>query len=162
MLNIDNIFIKYINSSEKWILAIPVIEAGQIKLRCFMTGRNELTGTFQNCYTYNVSFNLLTDFFSYKSHGQAYNELIKYKKTRTGFFGEASHTKGNWTMSDIRDTILNGRSALVCEAINKLMSLHNRSFTLEAITKSEKEARKKEKQELAQLEAQLLDMGYNY
>ena len=147
MLNIDNIFIKYINSSEKWILAIPVIEAGQIKLRCFMTGRNELTGTFQNCYTYNVSFNLLTDFFSYKSHGQAYNELIKYKKTRTGFFGEASHTKGNWTMSDIRDTILNGRSALVCEAINKLMSLHNRSFTLEAITKSEKEARKKEKQE---------------
>ena len=162
MLNIDNIFIKYINSSEKWILAIPVIEAGQIKLRCFMTGRNELTGTFQNCYTYNVSFNLLTDFFSYKSHGQAYNELIKYKKTRTGFFGEASHTKGNWTMSDIRDTILNGRSALVCEAINKLMSLHNRSFTLEAITEAEKEARKKEKQELAQLEAQLLDMGYNY
>ena len=42
------------------------------------------------------------------------------------------------------------------------MSLSNRSFTLEAITEAEKEARKKEKQELAQLEAQLLDMGYNY
>ena len=94
--------------------------------------------------------------------GQAYNELIKFKKARTGFFGEASHTKGNWTISDIRDTILNGRSALVCEAINKLMSLHNRSFTLESITESEKKTRKKEKQELAQLEAQLLDMGYNY
>ena len=49
MLNIDNIFIKYMNSSEKWILAIPVVENGQIKLRCFMTGRKELTGTFQNC-----------------------------------------------------------------------------------------------------------------
>ena len=162
MFNIDNIFIKYVNSSEKWILAIPVVEKGQLKLRCFMTGRNELTGTFQNCYTYNVSFNLLTDFFSYKSHGQAYNELIKYKKTRTGFFGEADHVKGLWNMSDIKETIINGKTALVCEAINHLMSLSNRSFTLEAITKAEKEARKKEKQELAQLEAQLLDMGYNY
>ena len=61
MLNIDNIFIKYMNSSEKWILAIPVVEKGQLKLRCFMTGRKELTGTFQNCYTYDVSFNLLTN-----------------------------------------------------------------------------------------------------
>lgn len=162
MLTIDNILVKYMNSSEKWILAIPVVENGQIKLRCFMTGRKELTGTFQNCYTYECSFTLLSDFYSYKSIGQAYNELIKFKKARTGFFGEASHTKGNWTISDIRETILNGRSALVCEAINKLMSLHNRSFTLEAITEAEKEARKKEKQELAQLEAQLLDMGYNY
>ena len=162
MFNIDNIFIKYVNSSEKWILAIPVVEKGQLKLRCFMTGRNELTGTFQNCYTYNVSFNLLTDFFSYKSHGQAYNELIKYKKARTGFFGEADHVKGLWNMSDIKETIINGKTALVCEAINHLMSLSNRSFTLEAITEAEKEARKKEKQELAQLEAQLLDMGYNY
>ena len=162
MLNIDNIFIKYMNSSEKWILAFPVIEAGQIKLRCFMTGRNELTGTFQNCYTYNVSFNLLTDFFSYKSHGQAYNELIKYKKTRTGFVGEADRVKGLWTMSDIKETIINGKTALVCEAINHLMSLSNRSFTLEAITEAEKEARKLEKEKLAQLEAELLDMGYDY
>lgn len=158
MLNIDNIFIKYVNSSEKWILAIPVVEKGQLKLRCFMTGRNELTGTFQNCYTYNVSFNLLTDFFSYKSHGQAYNELIKYKKTRTGFFGEADHVKGLWNMSDIKETIINGKTALVCEAINHLMNLTNRTFVLEAITEAEKD----EQQKLAQLEAQLLDMGYNY
>lgn len=162
MLNIDNIFIKYVNSSEKWILAIPVVEKGQLKLRCFMTGRNELTGTFQNCYTYNVSFNLLTDFFSYKSHGQAYNELIKYKKTRTGFFGEADHVKGLWNMSDIKETIINGKTALVCEAINHLMNLTNRTFVLEAITEAEKQARKDEQQKLAQLEAQLLDMGYNY
>lgn len=158
MLNIDNIFIKYVNSSEKWILAIPVVEKGQLKLRCFMTGRNELTGTFQNCYTYNVSFNLLTDFFSYKSHGQAYNELIKYKKTRTGFFGEADHVKGLWNMSDIKETIINGKTASVCEAINHLMNLTNRTFVLEAITEAEKD----EQQKLAQLEAQLLDMGYNY
>ena len=162
MLNIDNIFIKYVNSSEKWILAIPVVEKGQLKLRCFMTGRNELTGTFQNCYTYNVSFNLLTDFFSYKSHGQAYNELIKYKKTRTGFFGEADHVKGLWNMSDIKETIINGKTALVCEAINHLVNLTNRTFVLEEITEAEKQARKDEQQKLAQLEAQLLDMGYNY
>ena len=162
MFNIDNIFIKYVNSSEKWILAIPVVEKGQLKLRCFMTDRKELTGTFQNCYTYDVSFNLLTDFYSYKSHGQAYNELIKFKKARTGFFGEADHVKGLWTMSDIKETIINGKTALVCEAINHLMSLSNRSFTLEAITNAEKEARKIEKEKLAQLEAELLDMGYDY
>ena len=162
MLNIDNIFIKYMNSSEKWILAIPVVEQGQIKLRCFMTGKKELTGTFQNCYTYNVSFNLLTDFFSYKSHGQAYNELIKNKKARTGFFGEADHVKGHWNMSDIKETIINGKTTLVCEAINHLMNLTNRSFTLEAITEAEKQARKLEKEELAQLEAELLNMGYDY
>ena len=162
MLNIDNIFIKYMNSSEKWILPVPTVENGQIKLRCFMTSHKDLTGTFQNCYTYNVSFNLLTDFFSYKSHGQAYNELIKYKKTRTGFFGEADHVKGLWTMSDIKETIINGKTALVCEAVNHLMSLTNRNFTLEAITEAEKEARKVEKEKLAQLEAELLDMGYNY
>lgn len=162
MLNIDNIFIKYMNSSEKWILAIPVVEKGQLKLRCFMTGRKELTGTFQNCYTYDVSFNLLTDFYSYKSHGQAYNELIKFKKARTGFFGEPDHIKGFWTMSDIKETIINGKTALVCEAINHLMNLTNRTFVLEAITEAEKEQRKAEKEHLAQLEAELLDMGYDY
>lgn len=162
MLNIDNIFIKYVNSSEKWILAIPVVENGQIKLRCFMTGRKELTGTFQNCYTYNVSFQLLADFFSYKSHGQAYNELIKYKRARTGFFGEPDHVKGLWTMGDIKETIINGKTALLCEAINHLMNLQNRTFVLEAITEAEKRQREAEKQELARLEAELADMGYDY
>lgn len=162
MLNIDNIFIKYMNSSQKWILAIPVVEQGQIKLRCFMTGRKELTGTFQNCYTYNVSFALLTDFYSYKSHGQAYNELIKNKKARTGFFNEPDHVKGFWNMSDIKETIINGKTALVCEAINHLMNLTNRTFVLEAITEAEKQARKDEQQRLAQLEAELLNMGYDY
>ena len=42
------------------------------------------------------------------------------------------------------------------------MSLSNRSFTLEAITEAEKEARRLEKEKLAQLEAELLDMGYDY
>lgn len=162
MLNIDNIFIKYMNSSEKWILAIPVVENGQIKLRCFMTSRKELTGTFQNCYTYNVSFSALIDFFSYKSHGQAYNELIKCQKTRTGFFGEPDHIKGLWTMNDIKETIINGKSNIVCEAINHLMNLTNRTFVLEAITEAEKEQRKAEKEELARLEAELMQMGYNY
>lgn len=162
MLNIDNIFIKYMNSSEKWILAIPVVEDGQIKLRCFMTKRKELTGTFQNCYTYNVSFALLTDFYSYKSHGQAYNELIRNKKARTGFFNEPDHVKGFWTMSDIQETIINGKTILVCEAVNHLMSLTNRTFVLEAITEAEKEQRKAEKEELARLESELMEMGYNY
>ena len=60
------------------------------------------------------------------------------------------------------ETIINGKTALVCEAINHLMNLTNRTFVLEAITEAEKQARKDEQQKLAQLEAQLLDMGYNY
>ena len=65
-------------------------------------------------------------------------------------------------MSDIKETIINGKTALVCEAINHLMNLTNRTFVLEAITEAEKEQRKAEKEHLAQLEAELLDMGYDY
>ena len=161
-LNLDNIFVKYVNSSEQWLLAIPVVENGNIKLRCFMRSRKDLVGVFTNCYTYNVSFSCLTDFFSYKSHGQAYNELIKCKKIRTGFFNEADHEKGLWKLGDIKETILNGRTELVLEAINHLMNLTNRGFVLEAITEAEKRQRQIEKEKVAQLEAELLDMGYDY
>lgn len=162
MLSVDKIFVKYANSSEKWILALPVVENGQIKLRCYMTRRKEMTGIFNDCYTYNVDFNTLADFFSYRSHGQAYNELIKYKKTRTGFIGEANHIKGTFMMSDVLESAKVGRSALVIEAINTLMSIQHRVFTMEAITELEKEQRKQEKLELEKLENELLNMGYNY
>lgn len=158
MLNIDNIFIKYVNSSEKWILAIPVIEAGQLKLRCFMTRRKELTGTFQDCYTYNVNLDTLSNFFSYKSYGQAYNELIKFKKARTSFLEEADHVKGIFTLADVKETAINGKTKLVLDWISKKMVLENRLFTLEAITEKEKAERKA----IKEMEAQLLDMGYDY
>lgn len=162
MLNIDNIFVKYINSSEKWILPVPVIEAGQVKLRCYMTRRDSLTGVFNDCYTYNVSFSTLADFFSYKSHGQAYNELIKFKKVRTGFLSEPDHIKGHFTISDIKETIINGKTALLLEAIQTIMNVQNRVFTMEAITELEKAQRKADKEKLAHLEAELKDMGYDY
>ena len=98
MITIDNIFVKYANSSEKWLLALPVVENGQLKLRCYMTRRNGLTGMFNDCYTYNVDLNTLSDFFSFKSHGQAYNQLIKYKKARTGFVEDSDHIKGVFMM----------------------------------------------------------------
>lgn len=162
MLNIDNIFIKYHNSSEKWILPLPVVEKGQLKLRCYMTRKNSLKGIFNDCYTYNVDLNTLSDFFSYKSHGQAYNELIKYKKTRTGFVEESDHIKGVFMMSDILESAKLGRTALVIEAINTLMSIQHRVFTVEAITETEKAQRKEDKIQLQKLEDEILNLGYNY
>lgn len=162
MLNIDNIFVKYHNSSEKWILPIPVIEQGQIKLRCYMTRKNGLKGVFNDVYTYNVSLNTLSDFFSYKSHGQAYNELIKFKKARTGFIGEPDHIKGIFMMSDVLETVKQGRSKLVLEAVEHIMNLQQRTFTIEAITEIEKEQRKQEKIQLQKLENEIMKLGYDY
>lgn len=162
MLNVDNIFIKYHNSSEKWILPLPVVEQGQIKLRCYMTRKNSLKGIFNDCYTYNVDLNTLADFFSYKSHGQAYNELIKFKKARTGFVEESDHIKGVFMMSDVLESAKLGRTALVIEAINTLMSIQHRVFTIEAITETEKAQRESDKIQLQKLEDELLNLGYNY
>lgn len=162
MITIDNIFVKYANSSEKWLLALPVAENGQLKLRCYMTRRNELTGVFNDCYTYNVDLNTLADFFSYKSHGQAYNELIKFKKARTGFIEESDHIKGVFMMSDILETVKQGRSKLVLEAVEHIMNLQQRTFTIEAITEIEKEQRKQEQIQLKKLENELMNLGYNY
>ena len=162
MISIDNIFVKYVNSSEKWLLAIPVTEKGQLKLRCYMTRKNSLKGVFNDCYTYNVDLNTLADFFSYKSHGQAYNELIKFKKARTGFVEESDHIKGVFMMSDILESAKTGRTALVIEAINTLMSIQHRVFTIEPITKTEKAQRESDKIELQKLENEILNLGYNY
>lgn len=162
MLSIDNIFVKYHNSSDKWILPIPVVENGQLKLRCYMTRKNSLKGIFNDCYTYNVDLNTLSDFFSYKSHGQAYNELIKFKKARTGFVEESDHIKGVFMMSDVLESAKTGRTALVIEAINTLMSIQHRAFIIEAITETEKAQRKEDKIQLQKLEDEILNLGYDY
>ena len=127
-----------------------------------MTRRNGLTGMFNDCYTYNVDLNTLSDFFSFKSHGQAYNELIKYKKARTGFVEESDHIKGVFMMSDVLESAKLGRTALVIEAINTLMSIQHRVFTVEAITETEKAQRQSDKIQLQKLEDELMNLGYNY
>lgn len=162
MLSIDNIFVKYHNSSEKWLLPLPVVEKGQLKLRCYMTRKNSLKGIFNDCYTYNVDLNTLSDFFSYKSHGQAYNELIKFKKARTGFVEESDHIKGVFMMSDVLESAKTGRTVLVIEAINTLMSIQHRAFIIEAITETEKAQRKEDKIQLQNLEDEILNLGYGY
>ena len=127
-----------------------------------MTRRNSLKGIFNDCYTYNVDLNILSDFFSYKSHGQAYNELIKYKKARTGFVEESDHMKGVFIMSDVLESAKTGRTALVIEAINTLMSIKHRVFTVEAITETEKAQRESDKIELQKLENEIMKLGYDY
>lgn len=162
MITVDKIFVKYANSSEKWILPLPIVENGQLKLKCFMTDRKALTGTFTRFYTYLVDFQTLYDFFSYKSHGQAYNELIKYKKVRTGFLEESDKEEGLFFMSDVIQNANDGRTKFVLENITKAMNIKGRVFTMEAITELEKAKRKQEAKELKELEKELLDMGYDY
>ena len=159
MLNVDNLFVKYINSSEKWILPIPVLENGQMKLRCFMTIRKALVGTFQSIYTYDVDFRFLSDFFSYKSNGQAYNQMIKCKKHRVGFLDEPSKVVGEFGMKDVRNTVINGRTTYVLEILNQFMNLHNKSFTLEAISEMEK---RQNKAEYNKIKLELASLGYDY
>lgn len=159
MLNIDNLFIKYINSSEKWILPIPVIEDGQIKLRCYMTRRNQLTGTFQAIYTYDVDFRFLADFFAYQSHGQAYNQMVKFKKHRNGFLSEPSKVTGNFTLKDVKESVINGRTVYLLEIVNKFMNMHNLSFIIQGIDNAEKERIKSEYDEIKE---QLFNLGYDY
>jgi len=159
MLNVDNLFIKYINSSEKWLLPIPVLEDGQMKLRCFMTRRKALVGTFQSIYTYDVDFRFLSDFFSYKSNGQAYNQMIRCKKHRVGFLDEPSKVTGEFTIKDVKNTVLNGRTVYVLEILNQFMNLHNKHFTLEAISEMEK---RQNKAEYNKIKLELANLGYDY
>ena len=124
-----------------------------------MTRRKALVGTFQSIYTYNVDFRFLSDFFSYKSNGQAYNQMIKCKKHRVGFLDEPSKVVGEFGMKDVRNTVINGRTTYVLEILNQFMNLHNKSFTLEAISEMEK---RQNKAEYNKIKLELASLGYDY
>ena len=65
-------------------------------------------------------------------------------------------------MSDILESAKLGRTALVIEAINTLMSIQHRVFTIEAITETEKAQRESDKIELQKLENEIMKLGYDY
>lgn len=124
-----------------------------------MTRRKALVGTFQSIYTYDVDFRFLSDFFSYKSNGQAYNQMIRCKKHRVGFLDEPSKVTGEFTIKDVKNTVLNGRTVYVLEILNQFMNLHNKHFTLEAISEMEK---RQNKAEYNKIKLELANLGYDY
>ena len=158
-MNMEKILLKHLNSDEKWILAIPVAENGVLKLRVYMRRKNDLLGTFSSVYTYVVDVKTLADFYAYKSIGQAYNELIKHQKKRTGFLNYESKETGVFMLSDIKESVLNGKREIVCKAIEKRMEADNKEFTIEKMNKEEKEERKRK---LEESEEYLMNLGYNY
>lgn len=155
----EDIMIKHLNSNEQWILPLPVIENGETKLRVYMRREKDLLGTFSSVYTYRVGMEDLMNFFSYRSNGQAYNELIKYKKRRISFFKEESKETGVFMLSDIKKAIIDGRSELVCEAITLYMMANNRQFVVSALSNEEKAERQAQMQEADEL---LANLGYDY
>lgn len=150
----SSIFDKYANSSRKWLLPIPVFDNKVLKLRCFMSDEFK---KFNRVYTYSISNEkMLVDFFKEKSLGQAYNKFIKFNEDRDGFINDEDYKQGLFTMEDILQIMIVGRTALICDAINRKFEDDNFDFNLDRIDESEKKTFEQLKLELAKWEKENL------
>ena len=119
---------KYNNSIDNWIIPIPVFDNGELKLRCFMSRKQK--GVFTDIYTYNIDKyrNVLLDFFTEKSYGQAYHKFIRLLKDRDDFVLESDHEKGFFTMEDIKNTMFIGKTAYICSIIQRQIDNDDNDF----------------------------------
>lgn len=146
----SSIFDKYANSSRKWLLPIPVFDNEVLKLRCFMSDEPK---KFNRVYTYSISNEqMLVDFFKEKSLGQAYNKFIKFNEDRDGFINDEDYEQGLFTMEDILQVMIVGRTAFICDAINRKFEDDDFDFNLDKINKSESKTFEQLKLELAKWE----------
>lgn len=154
---------KYNNSIDNWILPIPVFDNGVLKLRCFMSRKQK--GVFTDIYTYNIDKyrNILLDFFTEKSYGQAYHKFIRLLKDRDDFVLESDHEKGFFTMEDIKNTMFIGKTAYICSIIQRQIDNDDNNFEFD--WKGIKESERKTVAELyreKESEIPIENMGYNY
>lgn len=154
---------KYNNSIDNWIIPIPVFDNGELKLRCFMSRKQK--GVFTDIYTYNIDKyrDVLLDFFTEKSYGQAYHKFIRLLKDRDDFVLESDHEKGFFTMEDVKNTMFIGKTAYICSVIQRQIDNddNNFEFDLKGIKESERKTVAelyREKESKIPIE----DMGYNY
>ena len=146
----SSIFDKYANSSRQWLLPIPVFDNEVLKLRCFMSDEFK---KFNRVYTYSINDEqMLVDFFKEKSLGQAYNKFIKLNADRDSFINEEDYEQKFFTMDDILQIMIVGRTAFICDAINKKFEDDDFDFNLNKINKSESKTLKELKKELAKWE----------
>lgn len=110
------------NNSSRWIFVCPVLENGQVKLRCFMSKTKD--GIFQNCYTYEANLEILLKFIQANSYGQAYNGLIKYRQDRVGFQEQPSKETREFTQHDIIECMVQGKTKILLELITLLQNRH--------------------------------------
>lgn len=154
---------KYNNSIDNWILPVPVFDNGVLKLRCFMSRKQK--GVFTDIYTYNIDKyrNILLDFFTEKSYGQAYHKFIRLLKDRDEFVLESDHEKGFFTMEDIKNTMFIGKTAYICSVIQRQIDNDDNNFEFD--WKGIKESERKTVAELyreKESKIPIEDMGYNY
>lgn len=154
---------KYNNSIDHWIIPVPVFDNGELKLRCFMSRKQK--GVFTDIYTYNIDKcrNVLLDFFTEKSYGQAYHKFIRLLKDRDDFVLESDHEKGFFTMEDIKNTMFIGQTAYICSIIQRQIDNDDNDFEFD--WKGIKESERKTVAQLYQekeSEIPIEDMGYNY
>ena len=154
---------KYNNSIDNWIIPIPVFDNGELKLRCFMSRKQK--GVFTDIYTYNIDKyrNVLLDFFTEKSYGQAYHKFIRLLKDRDDFVLESDHEKGFFTMEDIKNTMFIGKTAYICSIIQRQIDNDDNDFEFD--WKGIKESERKTVAELyreKKSEIPIEDMGYDY
>ena len=154
---------KYNNSIDNWILPVPVFDNGVLKLRCFMSRKQK--GVFTDIYTYNIDKyrDVLLDFFTEKSYGQAYHKFIRLLKDRDDFVLESDHEKGFFTMEDVKNTMFVGKTAYICSVIQRQIDNDNNGFEFD--WKGIKESERKTVAELyreKESKIPIEDMGYNY
>lgn len=85
-----------------WCIIIPIRDNNALKVRVYMRDKKALKGTYQHRYTYYVDRNDLKQIYSYESLGTAYNEIIKYRKTRAKAFGQDDHEDGDYTIFNVK------------------------------------------------------------
>ena len=122
-------------------------------------------GVFTDIYTYNIDKyrNILLDFFTEKSYGQAYHKFIRLLKDRDDFMLESDHEKGFFTMEDIKNTMFIGKTAYICSVIQRQIDNDDNNFEFD--WKGIKESERKTVAELyreKESETPIEDMGYNY
>jgi len=88
-------------SEDKWLLPVPLFSDGKMYIRMYMRDKKYPVGTFQSVYTYRTNFEIVCDFFSELSFGQAYNKWYKNTGTRCDFAEHKSKETGWWTTKDV-------------------------------------------------------------
>lgn len=159
-LNYDAIVKRFRQSSEQWIMPIPVIEDGKLKVFCFMNHdkENRIADDkpiwFDSYYSYQVSLLVLHNFLMEKSCGQAYWKYVRSKKPRTSFLGLDDYKRNNYfSESSIKQIMMKGRSDYIFDLINDKFDDIDYDFTTES--KTDDDDLQKEIDELK-------DMGYDY
>lgn len=151
-LNIANLFKKYENSSQRWILPIPVIEDGQLKLICYMNHSEDRTEqNFDAYYIYNINLLVLMNYLMETSNGQAYWKYVRSKKPRTRFLDLDDHqTNTVIKREDIAFRMRQGHTKYILNLIDKKFNEINYVFSIIDLNEAKKQ------------ENELADMGYDY